>query len=181
VKPAVLSATERAAVSMIEMHDRKFEARISDLTKKVAATSSTLAQRIRNASPEEKAAFATELDALVEARVQERVAKAVEPYQEALDEAHQSIARIKKTVSADFAVIRSDLEFIKALPVPGGPLVRRMPGMQSARMRTPSDEKARALRHVQVLEHQLATASPVERADLERSLTFARSYVRQMS
>lgn len=81
-------------------------------------------------------------------------------------------ARFEDFLEGEVKAMRADLTVIKAMPVPGGPIVRRTPGMQtrSAAPAFSSDPE------IQVLEKRLAnTSDPAARAVYERDLRFARA------
>jgi hypothetical protein len=159
-----------------------FQGLLAQREQKVAAEVGrrTLAARIRGASFEEKAIIAAEVEKAVEVRLRERLAAAIEPYEKALEELSTAMRSMQKSAELDFAKIAGDLAFIKAMPVPGGPLVRRVPGLQTGpRVKQPSPEQKAAQLRVDELERQLAWASPVQKSDINRSLEFARALLRQ--
>lgn len=84
----------------------------------------------------------------------------------------KAIGELKDSLGVELKAVRADLSVIKAMPVPGGPLVRRMPGMQT-RSSAPAFSQDP---EIQVLETRLAnTSDPGERAVFGRALRFARA------
>lgn len=91
---------------------------------------------------------------------------------EKTDQIAKTLGEFKDTVSVELRAMRGDLEVIKAMPVPGGPLVRRVPGVQTRSSAPVPDQDP----EIQVLEKRLSnTSDPGERAVFERALRFARA------
>ena len=94
------------------------------------------------------------------------------PDTEKTEQISKAIGDFKTLFEGEVKAIRGDLEVIKAMPVPGGPIVRRLPGMQtkSSQPGVPVDSE------IQVLEKRLSnTSDPAARAIYERDLRFARA------
>jgi HK97 family phage prohead protease len=84
----------------------------------------------------------------------------------------KAIGELKTLFEGELKAVRGDLEVIKAMPVPGGPIVRRVPGV-TTRSSAPASHLDP---EIQVLEKRLAnTSDPAARAVYERDLRFARA------
>lgn len=91
---------------------------------------------------------------------------------EKTEEVSKAFGEFKGLIETEFKAMRADLAIIKAMPVPGGPLVRRTPGVQSRSAAPVYDQDP----EIQVLEKRLSnTSDPTARAIYERDLRFARA------
>lgn len=176
--PRVQAADEAAATKLLGEYLAEREAGLFatfDKFMSAVKTPVSLADRIRNATPEQKAEFAAPILKVVDAA---RAEGHREGYHEGYLDAAVEFRNTQVENLQAMREIRKDLEVIKALPVPGGPIVRRVPGLKVGPRpgSAGSDAKTVIEKRVAELEAQIAiTPNAVEKAELARQLAFAKA------